>query len=113
LGTNVVAISWTMSRKTAADREKEELTASILEYFASIPDPRVERTFEVNATDSAGGTLTFAWSATAGSLGSPTSTGASSTVQWTAPAAGGSAWQVKVTVTNAKGIFVNQVFPDR
>jgi hypothetical protein len=67
-------------------------------------------TFEVNATDSAGGTLTFAWSATAGSLGSPTSTGASSTVQWTAPAAGGSAWQVKVTVTNAKGIFVDQVF---
>jgi len=27
-----------MSRKSAADREKEELTASILEYFASIPD---------------------------------------------------------------------------
>jgi hypothetical protein len=67
-------------------------------------------TFEVNATDPAGGTLTFAWSTTAGSLGSPTSTGASSTVQWTAPAAGGTAWQVKVTVTDAKGIFVDQVF---
>jgi predicted transposase YbfD/YdcC len=33
-----------MRRKTIAQREQEELTASILEYFACIPDPRVERT---------------------------------------------------------------------
>jgi predicted transposase YbfD/YdcC len=33
-----------MSRTTVAEREKEELTASIVEYFASIPDPRVDRT---------------------------------------------------------------------
>ena len=46
-----MAISWAMSRKTAADREKEELTASILEYFASIPDPRVERTRHYSLTD--------------------------------------------------------------
>ena len=35
---------WTMTRKTAAQREKEELTASILFYFTSVTDPRVERT---------------------------------------------------------------------
>jgi predicted transposase YbfD/YdcC len=40
-----------MSRKSAADREKEELTASILEYFASIPDPRMERTRHYSLTD--------------------------------------------------------------
>jgi len=51
LGTSVVAISWAMSRKSAADREKEELTASILEYFASIPDPRVDRTRHHSLTD--------------------------------------------------------------
>ena len=67
-------------------------------------------TFEVDATDPAGGTLNFAWSATAGTLGSPTTTAASSTIQWTAPATGGVAWQVKVTVTNVKGIFVDKVF---
>jgi predicted transposase YbfD/YdcC len=33
-----------MSRKTVAEREKEELAASILAYFAKIRDPRVERT---------------------------------------------------------------------
>ena len=32
-----------MSRKTVADREKEELTASIVECFASVPDPRMDR----------------------------------------------------------------------
>lgn len=32
-----------MSGKTVAQREKEELTASILDYFRKIPDPRVER----------------------------------------------------------------------
>ena len=33
-----------MSRKTVAEREKEELAGSILAYFAKIRDPRVERT---------------------------------------------------------------------
>jgi predicted transposase YbfD/YdcC len=33
-----------MTRKTAAQREKEELTASILFYFTSVTEPRVERT---------------------------------------------------------------------
>jgi predicted transposase YbfD/YdcC len=33
-----------MIRKTVAEREKEELAASILAYFARIPDPRMERT---------------------------------------------------------------------
>jgi hypothetical protein len=34
-----------------AEREKEELAASILEYFASVPDPRVERTRHHALTD--------------------------------------------------------------
>ena len=38
------AFLWAMTRKTAAQREKEELTASILFYFTSVTDPRVERT---------------------------------------------------------------------
>jgi hypothetical protein len=66
-------------------------------------------TFEVDATDPAGGTLNFAWSTSAGTLGSPTTTSANSTVLWTAPPTGGVAWQVKVTVTNANG-SVDQVF---
>lgn len=33
-----------MNRKTVAEREKEELAASILAYFAKIRDPRVKRT---------------------------------------------------------------------
>jgi predicted transposase YbfD/YdcC len=40
-----------MSRKTVAEREKDELSASIVEYFASIPDPRVERTKQHSLTD--------------------------------------------------------------
>jgi hypothetical protein len=67
-------------------------------------------TFEVDAADPAGAPLTFAWSATVGSLGSPASTAVKSTVQWTAPASGGSAWQVKVTVTSAQGLVVDKVF---
>ena len=47
----LVALLWTMSRKTAAEREKEELTASILAYFAFVPDPRVERTRHHSLTD--------------------------------------------------------------
>ena len=33
-----------MSGRTVAQREKEELAASILDYFRKIPDPRVKRT---------------------------------------------------------------------
>jgi predicted transposase YbfD/YdcC len=40
-----------MKRTTVAEREKEELVASILEYFASVPDPRVERTRHHALTD--------------------------------------------------------------
>ena len=46
-----MACSATMSRKTVAEREKDELSASIVEYFASIPDPRVERTKQHSLTD--------------------------------------------------------------
>jgi predicted transposase YbfD/YdcC len=40
-----------MKRTTAAEREKEELAASILGYFARIPDPRVDRTRHHSLTD--------------------------------------------------------------
>jgi predicted transposase YbfD/YdcC len=51
LGVDLVALLWAMSRMTAADREREELTASILGYFARVPDPRVERTRLHSLTD--------------------------------------------------------------
>jgi predicted transposase YbfD/YdcC len=41
---DLLACCSAMSRKTVAEREKDELAASIVDYFSRIPDPRVERT---------------------------------------------------------------------
>ena len=44
---DLLACCLAMSRKTVAEREKEELAASILAYFAKIRDPRLKRTRNV------------------------------------------------------------------
>jgi predicted transposase YbfD/YdcC len=40
-----------MKRQTVAEREKEELAASIVDYFAELPDPRMERTRQHSLLD--------------------------------------------------------------
>jgi len=40
-----------MKRRTVGEQEKEELAASIVAYFASIPDPRMERTRQHSLLD--------------------------------------------------------------
>ncbi|WP_233582494.1 DUF4114 domain-containing protein [Corallococcus sp. CA053C] len=66
---------------------------------------------EVQATDPQGSPLTFSWSASAGSLGTPVNGPNTSSQQWTAPAclAEGSA-PVGVTVTNGLGLSTSALF---
>jgi hypothetical protein len=62
-------------------------------------------TLWVEARDARGGALGFAWEASAGTLGTPTSTASTSEVLWTAPAclSGGGEVSLTVTVRNAQG----------
>ncbi|SEM52016.1 Galactose oxidase, central domain [Stigmatella aurantiaca] len=60
-------------------------------------------TFEVAATDPEASTLTFAWSASTGTLGSPVTGPTQSRIPWTAPACAvtGTPTVITATVTNA------------
>ena len=64
----------------------------------------------VNATDPQGLALTFAWTATDGSLGTPTTTTSSSQVVWTPPASAASSWTVTATVTDSAGASAVKTF---
>jgi len=69
-------------------------------------------TFEVVASDPAGGALSFAWSAAVGTLGTAVKSATSSRVTWTAPAcvpAGASA-SLSATVTNGFGLTATRSF---
>lgn len=63
-------------------------------------------TFDVSASDPQDSALSFSWSATLGTLGTPASTASSSRVAWTAPqcVSDGSAPVLTATVTNAFGL---------
>jgi N-acetylneuraminic acid mutarotase len=69
-------------------------------------------TFDVTALDPQASALTFAWSATAGSLGAPAHSASSSRITWTAPACNpvGTASVITATVTNAFHLSATQSF---
>lgn len=69
-------------------------------------------TLSVVASDPQGSALGFAWQAGTGTLGTPSSTGTTSEVTWTAPAcvASGPSRTVVMTVTNALGQSRTYVF---
>jgi formylglycine-generating enzyme required for sulfatase activity/plastocyanin len=67
---------------------------------------------DVAATDPEGQALTFAWSATGGTLGAAITTAGTSEITWTAPSAGTS-FAVTATVTDASGLATAQVFDVR
>jgi formylglycine-generating enzyme required for sulfatase activity len=64
---------------------------------------------DVAATDPKGQALTFAWSATGGTLGAATTTAGTSEVVWTAPSITGT-FTLTATVTDAAGLATAQVF---
>jgi YVTN family beta-propeller protein len=63
----------------------------------------------VQASDPEGTALTFSWSASAGTLGTPASSTSMSEVVWTAPASGGS-FTVSAVVQDADGAQTTQSF---
>ncbi|ADO69570.1 Kelch repeat-containing protein [Stigmatella aurantiaca] len=68
--------------------------------------------FEVNALDPQSSALSFAWSATTGSLATPTTGASTSRVVWTAPScvSAGAPPSIVATVTNAFGLTATQSF---
>jgi hypothetical protein len=76
---------------------------------AATVDPGDGAAFYLAATDPAGGSLTFSWSASAGTLGVPTTQAGSSEVVWTAPASGGT-FRLTATVSDAAGLTTAQAF---
>ncbi|WP_157232221.1 kelch repeat-containing protein [Hyalangium minutum] len=69
-------------------------------------------TFDVSASDPQDSALSFSWSATLGTLGTPASTASSSRVTWTAPqcVSDGSAPVLTATVTNSFGLTATHRF---
>jgi len=64
----------------------------------------------VSAVDPEGTTLAFDWSATSGTLGVPATTGGTSHVTWTAPAAFGANATLRVAVADAPGATAVRTF---
>jgi hypothetical protein len=60
-------------------------------------------TMSVQAVDPNGGALSFAWTATQGALGQPSTTGSTSQIAWTAPTPFTASATIQVTVTDAMG----------
>ncbi len=70
-------------------------------------------TYEVTAEDPESSALTFSWSASVGTLGTPATTATSSRITWTAPAcmSGGVNPNVTATITNAFNLTATKNFP--
>lgn len=76
----------------------------------SVVAPGAAVTLSVEMSDPEGGTMTFTWSATDGTLATPLSTGSTSQVVWTAPAVANGLWNVTVTGTDPSGASTSTVF---
>jgi len=72
---------------------------------AAAVDPGGAATFRVKAHDPEGNAITFAWTATVGTLGAPSSTADGSEVSWTAPTpfASSAVAQIDVSIDDGKG----------
>jgi hypothetical protein len=70
-------------------------------------------TLSVQAVDPNGTPLGFAWAATVGSLGAPTTVGGTSTIVWTAPTPFTTPATIQVTITDATGRATIQPFEVR
>jgi hypothetical protein len=87
-----------------------------VELTPPAPSARVQQsvTLRVTARDADGHTLRFTWEAAAGTLGTPSSTAASSEVTWTAPDCGGrgsGSPSVTVTVSDEKNASTSRAVP--
>ncbi|WP_157232222.1 Kelch repeat-containing protein [Hyalangium minutum] len=69
-------------------------------------------TFDVSASDPEGSALSFSWTATSGSLGTPAHTASSSRITWTAPSCASSLSppSITATVTNAFNLTAAKSF---
>jgi hypothetical protein len=76
---------------------------------ATATSPGLTVAFDVTAMDPQSSSLTFAWTASTGSLATARNTASTSHVMWTAPACG-SASTITATVTNAFGLTATQSF---
>ncbi|WP_147447134.1 Ig-like domain-containing protein [Corallococcus sp. CA054B] len=79
---------------------------------ATVPAAGGTVIFRVTAKDPQGSVLTFAWTASTGTLGTTTSTASTSEVLWTAPSCvpSGATASVTATVTNALGLSTRFAF---
>jgi hypothetical protein len=91
-----------------------DVDPQITSTYQSVPttDGGDTVTFQASAFDPQSSPLTFAWTATAGTLGTATSTGGSSTVIWSAPSCipTGTTPTITVTVTDALGLSATHAF---
>ncbi|KFE71275.1 Kelch repeat-containing protein [Hyalangium minutum] len=96
----------------SASMERFPPRISHLYQSATSTAPGQTVTFEVTALDPQASSLTFTWSATTGSLGTPVNGASSSHVTWTAPscASGGMTPGITATVTNAFHLSATQNF---
>jgi N-acetylneuraminic acid mutarotase len=112
---------------TISDGRGGETTASVLVHVGDLPSsniaPRITATFQsaltvsagdgvtfrISAEDPEGAPLSFAWTTTSGTLGTPTTSGGDSEVSWTAPNAGTSS-EIRVSITDGAGGETTHVF---
>ncbi|MDC0711758.1 kelch repeat-containing protein [Stigmatella sp. ncwal1] len=96
----------------SASTERFPPRISNLYQSATSTSPGQTVTFEVTALDPQSSALTFTWSATTGSLGTPVNGASTSRVTWTAPAcaSGGMAPGITATVTNSFHLSATQGF---
>jgi N-acetylneuraminic acid mutarotase len=95
---------------TSTTRFPPRFTQSYQSVLSASPGQTV--TFDVTALDPQSSTLTFAWQATPGSLGTPVHTASTSRITWTAPpcASADITPAITTTVTNAFGLSATQSF---
>lgn len=112
---------------TISDGRGGQTTASVLVHVGDLPSsniaPRITGTFQsaltvsagdvvtfrISAEDPEGAPLSFAWTTTSGTLGTPTTSGGNSEVSWTAPNAGTSS-EIHVSITDGAGGETTHVF---
>ncbi len=83
------------------------------EQSASSVDVGDAISLTVAATDPEGAPLTFAWSATGGSLGTQSDTAATSRIVWTAPGTWSHSWTITVVATDRSGNSASETFTVR
>ncbi|MDY7225343.1 kelch repeat-containing protein [Hyalangium sp. s54d21] len=95
---------------TPTNRFPPTLIRSYQSSLTALPSQQL--TFEVTATDPQASSLTFSWSASTGTLGTPQTDATVSRIAWTAPdcVVPGASASATATVTNAYGLSTTRTF---